>query len=80
MDATQRNAAWVRSHIERGATVIIALHWDETSKLWRIVASHHGTNRVRVHTGRIHTTAAIDVDELKLLSTAIQRECESWLF
>lgn len=80
LDNVKTTRAWVRNSLDRGAQVLIALHWDEEHKRWVAVGSVHGPDRVRVVTNRIETTAGMDVDELRRLLGAIRQECESWLF
>lgn len=62
--------------------ILIQIMWDGEAKQWLAVASLHGSasRRVQVIQRRIDATGAPDLDDVRRLLGAIQRECESWLW
>lgn len=63
--------------MNRTPEATISLYWDAGRKHWVAIARERGR---AVQTFKIESTAPLDRASMKLLTAALQREMESWLF
>lgn len=70
----------ISTAIDRGATVVISVHWIPGEKKWDIVGSLHSRTRAQVVRTTSANTGAPDLDDVRRMLSAIRLECESWLW
>lgn len=79
--ALARGMAPRMQHVAETGGILVQIVWEPEDKQWVVVASlHSASRRVQVLTQKVDATGAPDLDELRRLLGAIQRECESWLW
>lgn len=80
MGESRRVAAWQQSKKGPDHTVRLYLTWNPQRKTWILTTIVRVAQREVAFWRTIDTTAALDMDSACMISEAIAREMESWLF